>query len=331
MSYITAICGGHRGSIPSPSRPGFSSMRYGGNTSSYHVQAGPFSFLMDMGSGLSVLSDKFMREGKGFKGQHIVLISHWHWDHIQGGPFFVPFFIASNTFHFHGFAPAGMDKKEDVEHAVENLLAHQQSSPHFPVAHGSMPCKKIWPKAHQRQFSESFWYYLDENNKLVMCPDAYIGLVHETLPASLKMDPQRWVKITTIPLNHPDGCLGYRIDYMGESFVYATDDEPLMFLNKELVKHGQDADIGIFDGQYTVEQLAGICQTFGHGTPRRCVEHAKACGMKRCVIGHFDPKHDDAKLDAMLADAQAYAVEIGYTGIVEFAVEGTTWHLGEEE
>lgn len=68
MSYITATCGGHRGSIPSPSRPGFSTLQYGGNTSAYHVQAGPFSFLLDMGSGLSVLGDKFMREGKGFNG-----------------------------------------------------------------------------------------------------------------------------------------------------------------------------------------------------------------------------------------------------------------------
>ena len=326
-------CYGPRGSIPSPSRkgrngqPDFNTMEFGGNTSSYLIEAGPFTVLMDMGSGIAVLGDDLMKTGRGVGKQFIVPISHWHWDHIQGGPFAIPFFVGSNQFHYHGFAPVGSERTMSFKQSLEEVLADQQDAPHFPISHNAMPGQKEY-RPHHFQSSETVTYFCNEAGEYVYNATQMVGHVHETLPADIRNDPRRWLKITTIPLNHPNGCLGYRIEYMGDVAVYCSDNEPLLYLNKEIIKHAKDCDWLLLDGQYTAEQLAGMSQTFGHGTPRNCVEQAKATNAKRCVIHHHDPRHDDTKLAAMEADAIAYAKEIGYTGIVEFAREGQVWELG---
>lgn len=326
-------CYGPRGSIPAPSRkgrngnPDFNTTEFGGNTSCYLVEAGPFNILLDMGSGILNCGDDLMKTGRGFGKHFIILISHFHWDHIQGGPFAIPLFIGSNHFHFHGFAPVGQEHAVPFDHTLEKVLSDQQDAPHFPVSHGAMPGHKSY-HAHHFQFSGTFTYFCNEDGSYVHNATQMIGQDHETLPADIKNDPHRWVKITTIPLNHPNGCLGYKIEYMGEVAVYCTDNEPLLFLNKEINKHAKDCDWLLLDGQYTAEQLAGMSQTFGHGTPRNCVDQAKAANAKRCIIHHFSPRHDDTKLTAMEVDVIAYAREISYTGIVEFAREGQCWELG---
>lgn len=330
MMKIT--CYGPRGSIPSPSRkgrngaPDFITSEYGGNTSCYVVEAGPFTFLMDMGSGILVAGDDLLKSGRGTGNNFIVLISHFHWDHIQGGPFYVPLFIPTNTFHFHGFAPAGSEATVPFDRALETVLIDQQDAPNFPVSHSAMPGKKFY-HSHFFQFSETFTYFANDDGSLVYNATQMINQDHQTLPVDVRNDPRRWIKITTVPLNHPNGCLGFRIDYMGKSLFYGTDDEPFKFLNKEVLKHAKGVDWMLGDGQYTFEQLAGMAQGFGHGTPRNCVDHALACGSKWCVIHHFDPRHNDAKLALMEADAVAYGKEIGYAGVVEFAREGIVWEL----
>jgi len=78
-------CYGPRGSIPAPSRNNFNTTEYGGNTSCYLVEAGPFNIILDMGSGVLTAGDDLLRSGRGVGKHFIVPISHWHWDHIQGG------------------------------------------------------------------------------------------------------------------------------------------------------------------------------------------------------------------------------------------------------
>lgn len=336
MMKIT--CYGARGSIPAPSRKGFNTIEYGGNTSCFLVEAGEsesggpmFTILLDMGSGILVAGDDLMKTGRGVNKNFIVLLSHFHWDHIQGGPFSVPLFVGTNTFHFHGFAPVGRESAAEFEKSVESVLIDQQDAPNFPVSHTAMPSKKFY-HSHRFLFSETFTYHCDEKGKLHYNATQVIGQDHETLPADVRNDPRRFIKITTIPLQHPNGCLGYKIEYMGDAILYATDDEPMMFLNKEIIKHskstyGQPVLWAYFDGQYTAEQLAGMTQGFGHGTWKRCVDLAHACNMPRCEIGHHDPRHDDAKVAQMEAEARAYAQQIGYKGIVEFVREGTVWEV----
>lgn len=236
-------------------------------------------------------------------------------------------FIANNTFHFHGFAPAGRESSVPFDRAIESVLIEQQEAPHFPVSFGALPSKRFY-RAHHFQFSETFTYFADEAGTYHYNATQMIGQAHETLPPDIKNDPRRWIKVTTIPLNHPNGCLGFAVEYMGDKVVYCTDNEPLLYLNKEISKHAKGADWLLLDGQYTPEQLAGMSQGFGHGTPRNCVDQAKACNAKHLVIHHHDPRHDDTKVAAMEQDALAYAASVGFAGEVEFAREGRVWVIG---
>jgi phosphoribosyl 1,2-cyclic phosphodiesterase len=317
---IKITCWGPRGSLPSPSKKGFSTTEFGGNTSCYHVEAGPFSVILDCGSGIRDLGNHLMATGKGFGKQFIVPLSHYHWDHIQGLPFCVPMFIAGNKFYFHGFAPSGHER--GPKPVVEAMLGHQQSNPHFLVAHTELPAERLYTD-HARQFSETFWY------KYV---NSLLGIEkHEKGPGP-NDNPKNWIKFTTIPLNHPDGCLGYKIEYMGKSIVYATDNEPLRHTNAQLDKHAQLTDWLLLDGQYSEEQIGGMTQTFGHGTPAACIEQAKACLAALVVIHHHDPANDDKTLTAMEKATKRDCIRLGYAadglpGVVEFAREGVVWEI----
>jgi len=286
-------------------------MKYGGDTSCFYIEAGPFRLILDCGSGIRTLGNDLMSKGEGVGKQFIVLLSHYHWDHIQGLPFAVPMFIGANTFRFHGFMPSGTE--HGPKPVVELMLEHQQSNPHFPVAHGAMPSRQTYTD-HARQFPETFWYFIGAGHVLTREKPTHIF-------------GESVIKITTIPLHHPNGCLGYRIEHNGTVLVYATDNEPLRHPNSNLTKLGADADLLILDGQYTEQQLAGMVQTFGHGSPNACVEQAERCNAKHLIVHHFDPNADDAALAGMEADAQEYAIDLGFKGKVEFARQEESWTI----
>jgi len=120
---------GTRGSIPTP---GPKTVRYGGNTSCVEVKIGNNdTIIIDAGSGIRELGLELMSTefGKG-KGQGDVLLTHTHWDHIQGFPFFVPAFVPGNRFVIYG--ASRVDKR------LEDTLAGQMESPYFPVRLGDM-------------------------------------------------------------------------------------------------------------------------------------------------------------------------------------------------
>jgi phosphoribosyl 1,2-cyclic phosphodiesterase len=304
---MKVTCFGARGSLPSPSRKGFSTVEYGGNTSCYLVEAGPFRIILDHGSGAQVLGDYLMSNGQiGVK--FISLISHYHWDHIQGLPFCTPYYIKSNEFHIHGHEPPGHEG--GVRNTVERLLSEQQVSPHFPVAHGSFPsCRRY--VSQSRLFSETWYYHAN--------PRGEYSRWAEKSEDSLE---DQVIKITTIPLQHPDGCLGYRIEYMGKSVAYCSDYEPMRHTSPMINRLAADVDLLIADGQYSEATLANSTQGYGHGTPRSCVEQAQSCRAKEVWVHHHDPRHDDKVLEMMELDAKSYAVTVGYTGTVNFAREG---------
>src|SRR3712207_3602220 len=93
---------GTRGSLPVP---GPRTLRYGGNTSSVELRSeGGTLVLLDIGTGAFALGQELMAEGHPIKGH--VLISHTHWDHIKGLPFFAPFFVPGNEWDI--YAPRGL-------------------------------------------------------------------------------------------------------------------------------------------------------------------------------------------------------------------------------
>jgi phosphoribosyl 1,2-cyclic phosphodiesterase len=95
---------------------------FGGNTSCVQVDNSDEYILLDAGTGLRDFGNAFMKEKKGAPSVFHIFISHLHWDHIQGFPFFVPAYIAGNTINIHG-----------CHHELEEALRRQQEPPFFPV------------------------------------------------------------------------------------------------------------------------------------------------------------------------------------------------------
>lgn len=320
MMKITAF--GASGSIPAPSRSNFMRMEYGGNTSCYFVEAGPFRVILDFGSGSAVLGDHMMTMLKGKPASYIGLISHQHWDHIQGMPFMVPMFVPGNVFHLHGHIPPSR-QVPSLKQDLETLLAEQQATPKFPVALSAMGSERYYNE-HQAQSSSTFYYRYNMDGAYTK-----VGGVNWKDGGT---DPNL-IKITTIPLNHPDGCLGYLIEYMGKKIAYCTDNEPFRFTNHRINTIAAGADLLIADGQYTEQQLQTGAQGFGHGSPMACLYQALDAKAKRLLVHHFDQKNDDEALGDMEMDMLTKYLEYkdhknqGVLAEVGFVREGMVYEV----
>ena len=156
-----------------------------------------------------------------------ILITHYHWDHIQGIPFFAPLYVEKNEFQFYSFRSKFLGPD-----SLKQVFEAQMAVPYFPVDMTAMSAKRRFQEVDG---GESF--KIGEN------------------------------KITTRWLNHPQGCLGYRVETPAGIVVYATDNEPgNAKLDASLRELAADADIFINDAQFTPEQLAKSKKGWGHSS-----------------------------------------------------------------
>jgi phosphoribosyl 1,2-cyclic phosphodiesterase len=185
-----------------------------------------------------------------------ILFSHVHWDHIQGFPFFAPFFVPGNEFRIFGGT--------SLPSTIEEVLNQQMEPPCFPVKSDLFGCKIT---------------YHDVKPGEVIEGDNY--------------------KITLAPLYHPNGCYAYRIEHEGKTMVFSTDcehyeDRP----NANLIELCRDVDLLVYDSQYTEDEYYGRNGQFsrkgwGHSTMREGVKVAEAANVKKLVLFHHDPSHND--------------------------------------
>jgi phosphoribosyl 1,2-cyclic phosphodiesterase len=252
---------GVRGSTPTPQRE---NMHYGGNTSCVEVRIGDQIYIFDCGTGFRVLGQELKREfGEKPFAAH-VFVSHFHWDHIQGMPFFRPLYEnPKSRFSFHS---SGRTR------GIQQVMAEQMASPYFPVDLGMMRAK--------RDFCNI------ENG----CIDMEDG-----------------IKIKTAWLNHPQGCLGFRVETKEGVLVYATDNEPGdAEFDKGVRKLAEGADILIYDAQYLPEEYAARRKGWGHSHWREAVNVVMESGAKELILYHHDPDHTDAIVDKVVTDARNY-------------------------
>ena len=250
---------GARGSI---STPGKETVKYGGNTSCIEIRCGKEIFILDAGSGIRELGNKIISE----KHRHInILFSHFHWDHIQGFPFFAPVFNSKYSINLIG--------ESKMNFTLEQLFTAQLMFPYFPLSLSEL--------------------------------DAKISFNEVTKKDSIKKSN---VTINLARLNHPGGCIGYRIEYGGKSFVYATDTEHFSCIDKSLLKLSLNADVLVYDCNYTDDEYSGKIGPprtgWGHSTWTHGVKVAKAAKVKKFILYHHDPAHDDKFVDKLENDAR---------------------------
>ncbi len=254
---------GVRGSTPTVDR---ATWRYGGNTPCLELVAPDGSqFILDCGTGVRVLGNRWAETyGKKSIEAHI-FVTHYHWDHIQGIPFFAPLYSQQNRFHFYSFRSEFLGR-DSLKQVFETQMAH----PYFPVNLSAMSAA--------RKFSEVSGSDQFEING---------------------------TRITARWLNHPQGCLGFRFETSAGTVVYATDNEPgVPKLDQGLRELADGADIFVNDAQYTPEQLASTRKGWGHSSWLEGVKVAQEAGVGNLVLFHHDPESNDKIVDGILRDAR---------------------------
>lgn len=114
------------------------------------------------------------------------------------------------------------------------------------------------------------------------------------------------ITIHPFPLNHPQGALGYRIESGGATIVHASDlEHGHAELDTVLRDYAQDADVLIYDAQYTDEEY-GSKRGWGHSTWREATRVARDAGVKQLMLFHHDPRHDDRTMQAIATEARRH-------------------------
>lgn len=252
---------GVRGSTPTVDRANW---RYGGNTPCLELVAPDNTrFILDCGTGLRMLGTKRVAQNQPLDAH--IFVTHYHWDHIQGIPFFAPLYAPQHTLHFYSFRSEHLG-----QHTLKRVLEAQMATPYFPVDVSAMKAT--------RNYTE-----VNGGDSLTI----------------------RGTRVTARWLNHPQGCLGFRFETPAGIVVYATDNEPGDALfEKNLRELAAGADVFVNDAQYTPEQLAGNRKGWGHSSWREGVNIAKEVGVKHLVLFHHDPDSKDSILDARLVEAR---------------------------
>lgn len=301
---------GVRGSIPTP---GPSTVRYGGNTPSIEIypKDDDTLFIVDCGTGIRELGLSLMGKGKPIHAN--IFLSHTHWDHIHGFPFFVPAFIPGNKFVIHG--PVNFNER------LEDIVAGQMKYSYFPVKLDHMAADISFV-----ELKESTFFVED-------------------------------VKVTTQYLNHPILVLGYRFEYNGRVIVTEFDNEPyqnmfkggeessgmddLLFgsdeeeidkhaheeadpivaeMNQRAIEFARDADLLIFDAQYTAAEYPSKIG-WGHSTIQDAVRVGAEANVKRLAFFHHDPTRNDDALEKMEETCVAELLRIKRPDVVIFAAK----------
>jgi phosphoribosyl 1,2-cyclic phosphodiesterase len=113
------------------------------------------------------------------------------------------------------------------------------------------------------------------------------------------------VKLRTATLNHPDGAVGYRVEYGGQSLCYVTDTEHVPGApDKNVLGLIAGADLVIYDCMYTDEEYDSYVG-WGHSTWQEGIRLCQAAGAKRLAVFHHDPEHDDEQLSGIEREVAA--------------------------
>jgi phosphoribosyl 1,2-cyclic phosphodiesterase len=271
---------GVRGSIPAPAA---ANLRYGGNTSCVEISAGSELLILDAGSGLRLLGEELIREAGTSPMQASLLLSHAHWDHIQGLPFFAPAYSASNTFRI--FTAFGQGDR------LHRALSNQMSPLHFPV--GLTQMRGLRPPRELLACQTDIGCFAVRS----------IQLNHPGGCSGFRIDAAG-ASVAYLPDHEP---------YVREAGSLSRE------AHEALVRFVAGADLLILDTQYSADEYAHRIG-WGHGSLPESVRLALEAGARRLFLFHHDPSHDDQCIDGMVETARSLCHDSGL--IVEAATEG---------
>ncbi|MEO7167146.1 MAG: MBL fold metallo-hydrolase [Spartobacteria bacterium] len=276
---------GVRGSIPSP---GPETVRYGGNTSCVEIRLGDEILILDAGSGIRRLGLELASELEEKPLRTTLLISHTHWDHIQGLPFFRPAYFRSSQMRILG-APGTRAK-------LRTALVSQMDPIQFPIS-----MDRLAGIAAIEEFetpSKTIGSFLVRTTPLNH-PGGCTGFRIEAEDVS----------VAYLPDHEPYGSSA-----VSSGSVSTRQNE------NALIEFLDGCNTLILDSQYDRTEYPGHIG-WGHGCLDESVSLALRAGVRSLVLFHHDPEHDDAKIDAMLDQARRQVADAGSRMQVQAARE----------
>ena len=283
---------GTRGSTPIS---GAKYLRHGGNTTCMEIDYGDEKIIFDAGSGIRDAGLAMMAEGRP---RHVHLfITHTHWDHIQGFPFFIPAFVPGYEISLYGAEGFGKSLKE--------IFQGQHDRDYFPVQMEDMQAKLNF-------------HHLKEEH-------VQIGDINVSWEFT----------------NHPGACLGYKIEADGRSIAFMPDNEflkayigsphelsrdsEIMTLYLKLIDFLTGVDVLIGESQYMVDEYPQKIG-WGHSSISNGALLAKLADVRKWIVTHHDPMHDDdflqdkLNLTRQIVHSLDHPIDVvhGFDGMREF-------------
>lgn len=270
---------GVRGSYPAPFG---SHLKVGGNTSCVEINYNNQVLICDGGTGIIPLGNSLL--GQSAVREVTVLMTHYHWDHISGLPFFVPAFVPGWKVNFFGPSQNGKD--------IEKSLGGQMQNPYFPVE------LETW-------MAETHYLELNSNNQINWGDFKITPFnVHHpgtTFGYRIDIGDKSIVYVSDNELYFIEQNLKLRTEEL--------DPEELEILNAMLIEERQnalnilkDVDIFIHDAQYTPADYQKK-RGWGHSCYLDTVDYAIEAGVKDLYLFHVDPAYNDDKMEDLHRDA----------------------------
>jgi len=287
---------GVRGSYAAP----FSShLGVGGNTSCVEIRSGDHLLVCDAGTGIIPLGNELMQQDK--IREMLIILTHYHWDHVCGLPFFVPAFVPDWKIDF--FGPGESPK------LIEEHVSAQMQAPYFPVGTETWLAETNYlsPK------NDGFQYGPMKIN--------FSNVHHPGITYGYKIE----INNKTIVYASDNECMFIEksINHRSDEF---NDEELELF--KEMIHEEhqaeldliQDADILIHDAQYTADDYDKK-RGWGHSCYVDTINTAIDANVKELYLFHHDPNYDDDAIDAIHKHSNEIIKEKGSSLVCHIAKE----------
>lgn len=288
---------GVRGSIPTP---GPQTAYYGGNTSCVEVRADGQLIVLDAGSGIRPLGLHLLGEYKSDPIALTLLMTHTHWDHIQGFPFFVPAYNSKNRLRILGY--------EGAKTGLSKTLSSQMESPYFPISMQEMPGYIVLEELKDMAFKIG---PVQVRASFVNHPGICVGYRLFTSAGSVVYIPdnESFQRQKASAIKDDNEASARILEYAQQQ-------------DQKLIDFIRDADVLIIDSQYDAQEYPTKVG-WGHTCVDDSVAIALKANVRKLFLFHHDPGHDDEHISRMESHARELVRQRGATMEVEAAREGT--------